>query len=196
MATKELINFTDLEAQYKALVNDIEGMTVENDDDYSNAANFAKTITAKLKELADTDVVSEKKRLYAEYKKYSDAEGVLKKKLEALQKTVRAKITKYVEAKELEAKRKAEEAAIAAAVATDDESMLDMVPSKVESAPEVAGVSYAEVLDFEVVDQAAVPETYKMVDTKKLRAAVMAGGETVKIPGVRVFKRKQMRVSA
>lgn len=196
MATKELINFADLEAQYKALVNDIEGMTVENDDDYSNAANFAKTITAKLKELADTDVVSEKKRLYAEYKKYSDAEGVLKKKLEALQKTVRAKITKYVEAKELEAKRKAEEAAIAAAVATDDESMLDMVPSKVESAPEVAGVSYAEVLDFEVVDQAAVPETYKMVDTKKLRAAVMAGGETVKIPGVRVFKRKQMRVSA
>jgi len=196
MATKELINFTDLEAQYKALVSDIEGMTVENDDDYSNAANFAKTITAKLKELADTDVVAEKKRLYAEYKKYSDAEGVLKKKLEALQKTVRAKITAYVEKKELEARRKAEEAAIAAAVATDDESMLDMVPGKVESTPEVAGVSYAEILDFEVVDQAAVPEKYKMIDAKKLRAAVMASGETVKIPGVRVFKRKQMRVSA
>lgn len=194
--TKELINITDLEAAYQALVADVDGLQVTNDLEYALAADLTKTIAGKLKELGETDIVAEKKRFYAEYKKYSDIESTLKKKLDKLSATVRSKISRYVTEKEAAARREAEERALAAAVATNDSSFLEMVPEKVEATPEIAGVSYATIIDFEITDPVAIPEQYKIIDEKAIRAAVRASGLATKIPGVRVYEKKQMRVSA
>jgi hypothetical protein len=192
----DIIKISNIEADYQSLSSNVAELTVSDDAEYELAAELAKRITGKLKELSNTDVVAEKKRYYAEYKKYSDIESAMKKKLDALSSAVRTKIGRYVAAKEAAARKEAEERALAAAIATEDETFLDVVPDKIQAAPEIAGVSYATVIDFEVVDKKAVPDEYKIVDEKAIRAMVRARGMDTEIPGVRVFEKKQMRVSA
>ena len=57
--------------------------------------------------------------------------------------------------------------------------------------PKVAGLSFREEWDFEIVDSALVPSEYKIVDEVKLRKVVKALGKAASnINGIRVFSRK------
>jgi len=191
----ELIDIAEIVSQYSALKENVAALSVRSDIDYESATGLAKMIAGRIKDLSSTNVVAEKKRFYAEYKKFADIESSIKKRLEGLSGIIREKISVYVAEKEAAARKDAEERALAAAVATDDESFLDMVPEKIQATPEISGVRYATVIDFEVVDKKAIPDEYKIVDEKAIRAMVRARGMDTEIPGVRVFEKKQMRVS-
>lgn len=56
--------------------------------------------------------------------------------------------------------------------------------------PKVAGVSYREEWDFEVVDDAKIPREYLTRDDAKIRRVVKAMKGTTNIPGVRAFSRR------
>jgi hypothetical protein len=56
-----------------------------------------------------------------------------------------------------------------------------------KATPSVAGLSYREVWQYEVTDDAAIPREYLVRDDKKLGAVVRAMKGAAKIPGVRVF---------
>lgn len=58
------------------------------------------------------------------------------------------------------------------------------------------GISAREEWDFEIVDANAVPREYLMIDEKVIRAMVKARKGQTKIPGVRVFSRKNLAARA
>jgi len=65
-----------------------------------------------------------------------------------------------------------------------------------EKQPEVEGIYHVELWDFEIVNKNKVPDEYKVVDEKKIRAVVKAMKENTNIPGIRVFKKLSERVEA
>lgn len=85
-----------------------------------------------------------------------------------------------------ESNRMAQEEAGKASSAIEAEEAL----AKIQDVPKMAGVTISKVWDFEVEDEAKVPEIYKVVNEQAIRLAVRAG--TRKIPGVRIFKRDQV----
>jgi membrane protein involved in colicin uptake len=85
-----------------------------------------------------------------------------------------------------EAARKAQEEAQAA----EEAAMVPVVPVKVDAGDNMV---LTEIWDFEVLDRAKVPEEYKVLDSKKVRAVVEALKDSAKIPGLRIFKRQELR---
>lgn len=185
-----------IEERYEDALDRLEALEVYNDEAYIRAAELAKALKATEKALEETEEVAEKKRLYKEYKKFSSLESAVKKKLDEVAGLVRAKLTGYAVLKDSEALSEQEEKAIEAAIATGDDSYLDMMLPATQTVPEVPGVTYAEVLDFTVEDEEAVPSKYKKVDTTALRKRVQADGLEAEIPGVRVYRKKQVRITS
>lgn len=70
--------------------------------------------------------------------------------------------------------------------------MVEQVPKSVQSG--MAKTGFRTVWTFEVVDPAKVPDEYKVVDEKKIRAVVNAGIR--EISGVRIYPTEQVAVKA
>lgn len=118
------------------------------------------------------------------------------------------------ERERLEAERKAaEEAAKAAAAAGDEEAAAaaqaqavvlaaeaevveHLAPAVVEQPTKLAGIATRQDWDFEIVDEAAIPREFLVVDEKKVRAYVKAMKSDAKIPGVRVFAKEVIAARA
>ena len=64
-----------------------------------------------------------------------------------------------------------------------------------ESVPEIAGVAYVQVWKAEVTEEGLVPREYMKVDTTKLNAVAGRLKGQLRIPGVRVTKAIQVRVT-
>lgn len=69
------------------------------------------------------------------------------------------------------------------------------VPVIIPVIPKVSGEKKRMVTKFEVMDQASVPEGFKMVDMVKLRKVVLAMGPNANIPGVRVWEEEDLSFS-
>lgn len=109
------------------------------------------------------------------------------------------------ERERLEAERKAAEEAAREAAAAGDESAAaaaqahavvlaaeaevveHLAPAVVEQPTKLAGIATRQDWYFEIVDEAAIPREFLVVDEKKVRAYVKAMKSDAKIPGVRVF---------
>jgi hypothetical protein len=63
-----------------------------------------------------------------------------------------------------------------------------------EKPEEVAGISYAAVWMFEIVDRNAIPREFLMPDDKKIRQYVKAMKGAGEIPGIRIYEDKTARV--
>lgn len=71
-----------------------------------------------------------------------------------------------------------------------------VAPIAQTAARKVAGVGFRTVWKFEVVDPAAVPREYLVVDEAKIRKVVGALKEGTSIPGVRVWSEKSIAAGA
>jgi len=140
--------------------------------------------------------------------KFAGPESVTRGKLTAYQAEAERVRRAAVAAAAQAAREEAERQRIANAEAAMDEGDLDeaeaildappplvVVPTvQAEPAPELDGVSFSTVWQFEVVDEAALPRQYTTPDVKKIRRVVTALGEGTQIPGVRVWSEKVSRV--
>lgn len=194
-ATRE-ITIETIESRYEDAKRRLEGMAIQSDDDYRQAAVFARAIAASEKELEETEEVKEKKRLYALYKGFASRESSIAKKLKEVKDILRSHIAAYAIRRGQEATDEATEKAINAAILTGDDSYLDMIIPKTVSVPDVDGITFAQVTDFEIEDPEALPREYMVPDAKLIRKMVQAKGMDAAIPGVRVVKKTQVRVSA
>lgn len=66
------------------------------------------------------------------------------------------------------------------------------VPPPPPEPAKVAGVSFSERWDYEIVDERSLPREYLMRDDKKIGGVVRAMKGETKIPGVRVYSTKQV----
>lgn len=71
---------------------------------------------------------------------------------------------------------------------------IGMYVETLEEAPKVDGVTFAEVWTAEVIDAYLVPREYMTPDLEKIRAVAKGLREQCRIPGVRAYKTRQVRV--
>jgi hypothetical protein len=67
------------------------------------------------------------------------------------------------------------------------------VPVVFTEQPYVPGVATADIWKYEIVDEGQLPRGYLKPDEQKIGAAVRAGKGTITIPGVRIWKEKNIR---
>lgn len=192
--TKE-ITIEVLEERYQEAVRRLAGLEITSDDDYYQAAVFARAVAASERELSETEEVKEKERLYRLYKGFSGRESAIAKKLKEVKDILRAHLASYAVRRGKEALDEATEKALAAAIATGDESYLDLVVMQEVAAPQAEGITFAKVVDYTIDDPAALPREYLVPDQKLIRKVVQARGLDTSIPGVTVRTRVQVRVS-
>jgi hypothetical protein len=191
------------EDKIAAMVEQAGGLSVT--DDASNAqavemANQAKKI--------DTAIETVRKALVHDPNEYVKGVNNLAKsfqgKLQGIAASMRGKIGSYVQRQEME-RRKAEEAARKAQEELQAKIDAEAKTSNVEpvqiAAPvvpkpativrtEAGSASTRKVWKHEIIDEAAVPRRYLMVDESKIRQAVKQGVR--EIPGVRIFEHTEI----
>lgn len=189
----DLITINDIQKKYDDAKARLEALEVTSDDQYLQACHFAKEIAASEKQLASAEEVVEKKRLYDEYKKLASAESAIADRLKEIKDIVRAHIASYAVRRSVEKTDAEAEKLIAAAIATGDDSYLDLLIKDQKAVPTVPGITFANVQDFRIEDEDEIPREYMIPDTKRIRKLVQAKQA---IPGVITFEKKQVRVSA
>ena len=151
------------------------------------------------KEQARLDAVrKEAERVEAEQRARAAKEAEeLRKKQEAERKAAEEVFKNSpAELAKAKAKMEAEQAAerarqeAKAAASIIDTSLLPTMASKSEVGP---GRSLVETWDFEVTDEATVPDAYKTLDLSKIRKQVQLTKDKTNIPGIRIFKKTELR---
>jgi len=87
-----------------------------------------------------------------------------------------------------EANRRAMEAT-QAALAQNDVRGAALASGSIQATEAPAGISYREVLEFRIVDAAALPRGFLMPDERRIRAYITEHGAKASIPGVVIEKR-------
>ena len=197
----------------QAALQSVMSIVVESDEQYSQAADELKSIKAKWK-----DIDSQRKALKRPISEAgASIQAFFKEPLEYLEKAEsvlkiamvdysdeQERIRAEAERKEQEKARKREEklrkqAADAAEKGNDAraetlEDRADNVQvAPVQAAPKVAGVSKVQTWTFEITDPALVPDKYKVIDEKRVRAVVKAMKGDSNIPGIRVYSESSLR---
>lgn len=206
---KELI----LAVQVDELKAKMEAATIEDEPQYEAACEWLKDLKKKIKEV-EGFYEDDRKRTHEAYKAVTGKIKKLKDILVMGERIVKGKINVYLDEKERlqrieeekrrkeeEAKRKELEAKKAENPdALEEEPDLFTPPEEVAPAPapvpvgqNTAGVSFAQVWGWELEDISKVPMDYLMVDEKKLNGVVKAMKGDTKIPGIKVFQKRQVR---
>jgi len=173
-----------------SIINEISQKKITNDDEYRKMGEWLKKVKQTQK-LVDETFDGERKRKYEEYKAVQTKIKEMKKPLiqvEAVVKNLRIEWKQEQERQLLEQKKALLEVA-------DEEDKAEIM-SIAEKQPEVEGIYHVELWDFEIVNKDKVPDEYKVIDEKKIRAVVRAMKENTNIPGIRVFKKLSERVEA
>jgi hypothetical protein len=192
-------------------------LVIKTADGYNEAASFLKSIKGMLGKIEDartrvTKPLNEALRqVNAQAKDASaplqTAENQIKRAMIAYsdeqerlrrEEQDRAEAAARKERERLEAQARKAEASgkVEKAVALEQRAASVVAPVIQREAPKVAGVVTREVWKFSIIDAAAVPREYLMVDETKIRKVVQAlKGETV-IAGVRVYPEKNLGASA
>jgi len=148
---------------------------------------------------------------YKAYKEVTDQIKFFVGKLEKAEKAVKRKVSDYQmeqerarreEARRLaeEARKREEERRLAQAIETGDEEILEKpveAPQvKVEEPRKMDGVSFVEKWTYEIQDVSQIPREYLMPDERKIRSHVASMKDKAKIPGVRIYADKTVRVAS
>lgn len=181
-----------------------EAFQIVDDETYATAGEALKGVKGLYKDIEGTFAKTKsalneaKSELMSLIQGFTDplqrAETILKKKMgEHHAKRERERAEEQRRLYE-EARRKAEKEQAKIAKKTGDASILDIpvvVPMvKVEDTTRVEGISYQEVVRFEIVDASIVPAEYKIVDEVAIGRAVRGTDGKIVIPGVRIWKEK------
>lgn len=180
-----------LTATAQGLVPKAKSFVVDNDAAKAKAIDLIKAIKERSKVVADLKdeiVKPQKAVLDALTKKFTGPIAQFKEAEDALKRAVvaydsaqaQAKAKAAAEAAKLSKKGDADAAHAALMLATS-------VPDKTE------GVSEVKYWEVEVVDKAAVPEQYKIVDEKAL-LDIIRMDSTASVPGVRFVQKTRLQV--
>jgi len=136
------------------------------------------------------------KRFYA--KPLEQAEGIIKEKMktyhleqERLRREEEARLRR--EAEEAEQKRRYHQALTASRSGQHQEAQAILAhpviapPAQLSSSTEHEAVQFRDVWRFEIINESMIPDQYKTIDEKKIRAVVKALKDRTSIPGVRVY---------
>jgi len=171
----------------------VDALAVVTADDYRQAAEHLRALTAKYKELDErrkqaTRPLDESKKAIMSW--FRPAIDSLEFSIDAL----KARMTSYNE-RQVAIERQASENAAAALVAKRPVDETAMTTAFAGSVTATEGIAVAHVWDFEVTDPAKLPREYLLPDLQKIRAVVRALKAEAVIEGVRVFKTTQVKVT-
>ncbi len=205
----------ELQDETKALVVAQEGYLIECNGDYEMAAEIIKGYSAQIARVEEwfEDPISKANAAHkALTGRRAETLGPLKVAKKALGETMgawNAKMKAQAKAEaemiraieEEDAKKELEELAAGldesgekeAAEVVREQKEHVYVPAKVEQlAPKVKGTRSGTIWEYEIVDTAAIPATFMIIDEKAIAAIVRHQKDATNIPGVRVFSREQM----
>lgn len=164
----------------------VRAMAVDSQESYQRAGELCRLAKANHKALDDKRTGITKPLLVAK-KAADDLFRAPLQALEAIEQELKTKMGQYQRSVAAARERVMAESAAQHAAG--------LVPTAPVPAPAAAsGVAVKEVLDFEIVDPAAVPRRYCSPDPAVIREVLRVAGDIVEIPGVRVFKRSSVMV--
>lgn len=205
-----------LESEIAPVVEWANCLSVTTADEFSDAADRLKGIKALMKQVADTfspmkkSADAAKKAILDQEKKHliplEQAESMAKRKMLAYQQEEQRKADEQrrkLQAEADEIARKEREAALKMAEKAKKpetkakyEEQAAMVQAPViqvpVEAPKVAGISVRKVWKARVINAAAVPDAYKIVDEKKLQQYATMMKEQAALPGVQFYSEEVM----
>lgn len=148
---------------------------------------------ARLRREAEAAMARERERLEREAREAAAAE---QRRLQAEAETRRLEEAAALEARgDTKAAERLIEQPVAVPIVTPAPVFMPTPPA-VAAAPKVAGISYGEVWDFEVTDEALVPREYLMLDDVKIGRVVRAMKGSTNIPGIKAVRGRSQRVRA
>lgn len=181
---------TDAIKKYEAdiqggLVAQAAGVRIDTDKDYQEAALAARQIKSTIEEIEET-----RKRITQPMNEALDNTNAIfksvKEKYVLAEKILKEKLAKYL----LDAKQ--QEAEIVAN--SDSHDALAVVGL---AAPVASGIAPRTYYDFEVVDEAQVPEVFRprVLDAKAIRAYLRATKGKSPIAGLKIVEKNTVAVS-
>lgn len=194
----------------KAAVRSAEEFVISNDGQLENADKFQTALQA-LEKTIKSDFKKSKEQAWSAHKAIVAQEAKHLKPVQQARKILKSKMANYQEEQERirqEEERKAQEAARAAAEQSQleeaehaeemgDKKRADEILSKpVDAAPVVVprktpktATVLRKVWAYEIVDEAKIPREFLAVDVVKIGKAIRALGNSLNIPGIRVYQK-------
>jgi hypothetical protein len=203
-------NYQVIETESNDLAVQADQVIVANQEQYVNAGEFLKSVKDLQKKVDDTfkPIVAKAhavhKEAKAQHNKYlvplTTIKGVVEGKMRTWkneqERKAREEEARLAEKARKEAERLAERARKAEAKGQEEkaEELREQAqdreifkPTVQSTVPKVEGVILRKNWKFRVVDQAKIPEKYKMVDMVKVGRIVRAEKEDTEIPGIQVY---------
>lgn len=72
----------------------------------------------------------------------------------------------------------------------EEAELIEATPAIILPPKKVEGMHFMEIFDFEIEDEALIPNEYKMIDTVKIRKVVKATKGTLPIKGIKIVSKK------
>lgn len=210
--TQEIIQ---VENEIAPVVSAAQALAVTNPGEYLAATNFLVQIAGQKKKV-NTTLDPVVKAAHTAHKEAVAMKAQFTGPLEEAERTVKGKISTYqreedekrqaeIRRQQEEARAKAEEEAMQAALsAPDPGTASEILDAAIEApaprvfvpptVPAVSGVSTRKVWQFEVVDTSKVPAEFWILDTPAIGRAVRGGARD--IPGVRIYSEDSVSVRA
>ena len=200
----------EIQKTVDGIIGEMATIRIENETTAMQAGEFLRKNKETQKFVKDY-FEDARASTYKAYKEVTDQIKFFIGKLEKAEKAVKRKVSDYQMEQERvrreeerrlaeEARKKEEERRLAQAIETGDEEDLDTpieTPAiKVEGPRKMEGVSYVDRWTYEIQDVSQIPREFLIPDERKIRSYVTNLKDRAKIPGVRVYSDKTVRVSS
>jgi hypothetical protein len=208
-------NILELQPEQQLIVKKAEDIStklstfkITTQEEYNISGEHLKSIKSAYKQIEDlrlsmTRPLDDSKARIMDFFRIplnvlTNAEGVLKKGIlmyqraqEAIRIEQEKKLQAEAEKKRQEALEKAEKARAegkdAKAEKYEDKANNIIAPTLAPTIQKVSGVSTKMIWKFEVIDETLIPREYLTPDLVKIGKVVRATGNTLPIPGIRIF---------
>lgn len=199
-----------VEAKTLTAIEQAKAMTITTNLELARADGFCVALKELEREIVGT-FADAKAKAFAAHRAVTAAEAKHLEPVMDARKIVKTKMSSYQDEQEAlrraeerrleaEARKKAEDEALAAAEAAERSGDTGMAEAIIQAPVEVAPVVLAKatpktqtqirkVWTYRVTNEAAVPRSYLMVDHVKLGQQARATQDSIKVPGVEFFQR-------
>lgn len=189
----------ELGLSISATLDAMKAVVISTKDDYELAAEFLKK-TKESAKIVEAVFEGEYRTKYDAYKEVVARKKYYTDMLAQAEASTKAQMTAYskeqsrIAAEEQRKIQIAQEAARKEAEANGQELVIDEAPPvRVETAPKIDGVYEVKVWKYDIENTDLIPREFLIPDEKKIGAIVRASGDTIKIPGVKVWYEMSLR---
>jgi len=180
-------NQVAVENRIKETFDKAKALTITNEDQYTQSAEFLKKLKSTNKEVMDHFEKDYRKAKEA-YDKVREERKRMTDIVAEAEKIIKSKMSDYL--KEQERQRMIEEEKQRAKMLESQQSgeEIDITPEPAAPAPKVDKVSHVETWTFEIEDLDKIPREYLVPDMQKIRGIVKSMKGHTNIPGIKVVK--------